>query len=63
MRTFVQLRRMLDANHELAKKLEQMDFKILRHDRELKSVFEAIRQLMDIGSPLRQKKIKPLAEK
>ena len=63
MRTFVQLRRMLGSNHELAKKLEQIECELLRHDHDLKSVFEAIRQLMDIGSPLIQKKIKPLGEK
>ena len=42
MRTFVQLRRVLESNNELVKKLEQIERKILRHDHDFKSVFEAI---------------------
>ena len=63
MRTFVQLRRILESNNELVKKLEQIERKLLRHDHDFKSVFEAIRQLMATGSPVTQKKIKPLGEK
>lgn len=51
MRTFVQLRRILESNNELVKKLEQIERKLLRHDHDLKSVFEAIRQLMATNSP------------
>ena len=63
MRTFVQLRRILESNNELVKKLEQIERKLLRHDHDFKSVFEAIRLLMATGSPVTQKKIKPLGEK
>jgi len=63
MRTFVQLRRILESNNELVKKLEQIERKLLRHDHDFKSVFEAIRQLMATGSPVTQKKIRPLGEK
>jgi hypothetical protein len=63
MRTFVQLRKILESNNELVKKLEQIERKLLRHDHDFKSVFEAIRLLMATGSPVTQKKIKPMGEK
>lgn len=63
MRTFVQLRKTLRSNEELSKKLDQIERKILKHDHDFKSVFEALRQLMAIGSPLTQRRIKTLNEK
>lgn len=63
MRTFVQLRRILESNNDLVKKLEKIERKLHRHDHDFKSVFEAIRQLMSTGSPVTQKKIKPISEK
>ncbi len=63
MRTFVQLRRILESNNELVKKLEQIERKLLRQDHDFKSVFEAIRLLMATGSTVIQKKIKPIGEK
>lgn len=62
MRTFVQLRKVLESNRELAKKLESIESKVATHDNDLKSVFEAIRQLMDSGLPITQKKIKGLSK-
>jgi len=43
MRAFVQLRRMLDSNAELSRKLAELERK---YDGQFKVVFEAIRQLM-----------------
>ena len=43
MRAFVQLRRLLDSNAELARKLAELE---RRHDSQFKVVFDAIRQLM-----------------
>ncbi len=43
MRAFVELRRMLDSNAILARKLEALE---RRYDGQFKAVFEAIRQLM-----------------
>ena len=63
MRTFVNLRKTLKSNKELAKKLDQIERKLFKHDHDFKSVFEAIRQLMATGSPLTGKKIEPLGEK
>jgi len=62
MRTFVKIREALESNKELAKKLEQIERKLLKHDHDFKSVFEAIRQLMATGLPPTQKKIKNLSE-
>jgi phage regulator Rha-like protein len=62
IRTFVKLREMLGANKELAKKIDQLERKLLRHDDHFKDVFEAIRQLMAVGSPLTQKRIKGLSK-
>jgi len=46
MRAFVRLRQMLASNAELARKLEQLERKIEKHDEEIKAIFNAIRQLM-----------------
>ena len=62
MRTFIKLRRTLELNQELVKKLGEIESKILEHDQEFESVFEAIRRLMDIGSPLHPKPIKPIGK-
>ena len=43
MRAFVQLRRLIDSNKELAKKIETLEAK---YDEQFRIVFEAIRQLI-----------------
>jgi hypothetical protein len=60
MRAFVKLREMIETNKDMAKKIDQLEQKFLHHDQNFKTVFEAIRQLMAVGSPLTQKKIKGL---
>ena len=59
MRAFVQLRKVLEMNKDLAKKLDQIEQKLLDHDQDIESAFEAIRLLMATGSPVTQKKIIP----
>ena len=61
VRTFVKLREMLESNKDLAKKIDQLERKFLQHDHQFKAVFEAIRQLMAVGPPLPQKRIKDLS--
>ena len=51
MRTFVQLRRMLGASQELARKLDALERK---YDGQFHAVFEAIRQLMAPSRPPRR---------
>jgi hypothetical protein len=43
MRTFVQLRRLMDSNRDLAWKIEELE---ARYDEQFAVVFEAIKQLM-----------------
>jgi len=63
VRAFVKLRALLDTNKELGKKIDQLESKFLAHDQQFKAVFEAIRQLMAVGSPLPQKRIKGLNDR
>jgi len=46
MRAFVKLREILSTHKELAHKLNELERKVERHDLEIRSIFEAIRQLM-----------------
>lgn len=46
MRAFVKLRETLTLHKDLAKKLEELERKIIHHDAQIQSVFDAIRQLM-----------------
>ena len=46
MRAFVRLRGILSTHKELAGKLSQLERKIEKHDAEIRSIFQAIRQLM-----------------
>ena len=46
MRAFVRLKAVLSTHKELAQKLKELEGKIEKHDEDIKSIFEAIRQLM-----------------
>ncbi len=46
MRTFVQLRRLMDSNALLAEKIENLEAKYADHDQQFQIVFDAIRQLI-----------------
>ena len=54
MRTFVRLRRILATHKKLATKLDQLERRIAKHDEEIRTIFEAIRQLM--APPVKSKK-------
>ena len=47
VRAFVALREMLGAHRELAQKLSELERKVESHDSHIRSLFEAIRQLME----------------
>ena len=51
VRAFVRLRQLLGSNTELARKLEELEGK---YDRQFKTVFDAIRQLMSPPLPRRK---------
>jgi len=46
MRAFVKLREMVSLNKELAKKLEELEHKLSKHDKEITTLFQAIKELM-----------------
>ncbi len=46
MRAFVRLREMLASNRELAEKLSELERHIAMHDKQIQTIFEAIRQLI-----------------
>jgi ORF6N domain len=46
MRAFVKLRETLAANRQLARKFEELERRIGKHDKDIAAVIEAIRQLM-----------------
>ena len=46
MRAFVKLRKTLETSHELARKFEQLERRVGKHDAEIAAIIEAIRQLM-----------------
>ena len=51
VRAFVKLREMLGAHRELAQKLSELERKVESHDSHIRSLFEAIRQLMEPPMP------------
>ena len=46
MRAFVKLREILSTHKELENKLKQLENKLEKHDKDIYTIFEAIRQLM-----------------
>jgi hypothetical protein len=50
MRTFVQLRRLMDSNQLLAEKIENLELKYAEHDQNFTLVFDAIKQLITADS-------------
>ena len=53
MRAFVQLRQVLGSHVELARKLAELEQHIEGHDTAIKSLFDAIRELMNSSEPER----------
>ena len=51
MRAFVRLRQVLSSNKELANKLAELERKLESHDGHIRSLFDAIRQLMTPPDP------------
>lgn len=46
VRAFVAMREVISTHVELARKLEQLEYRLGQHDEEIASLFEAIKQLM-----------------
>ncbi len=47
VRAFVKVREVLGAHRELAQKLTELERRVESHDTHIRSLFDAIRQLMD----------------
>jgi hypothetical protein len=47
MRAFIKLKEILLAHKDLARKLEALEKKYANHDKKIKYIFEAIRQLLE----------------
>lgn len=47
MRAFVRLREVLTSNREVAERLSQLERHIATHDKQIQTIFEAIRQLLN----------------
>jgi hypothetical protein len=57
VRAFVQLREMLSSNKALARKLNELERKLVTHDRAITELIEAIRQLMTPPEPKKKRPI------
>ncbi|MCX5782743.1 MAG: ORF6N domain-containing protein [Elusimicrobia bacterium] len=57
IKTFVKLRQFVSTHKALAEKLDKLEQKYEKHDREIQNIFEAIRQLMIVHDEPRRKKV------
>lgn len=55
VRAFVGLRHLLSSHDELAGKLEELERRMTSHDKKLRVIFEAIRELIQPPQPTRRK--------
>lgn len=55
VRAFVRLRQMVITHKELAAKLRELERKVSEHDGDIRSLFQAIRQLMTPAEPNKRK--------
>ncbi len=53
MRTFVQLRRLMDSNRDLARKIESLEKKYAEHDHNFQIIFDAIKKLIQADEHVR----------
>ena len=47
MRTFIRLKQMVATHKELAYKIEELERKYKKHDREIDSIFNAIKKMLE----------------
>jgi hypothetical protein len=55
MRAFVQLRKISSSQKQLARKLQEIEARLVDHDESIEAIFEAIRQLIDTEEKPRRK--------
>ncbi len=57
IRVFVQLREMVATHKDLARKLEKLEKTLVKHDKQIKVVFQAIHELLEPGEPPERRRI------
>ncbi|MBI4353581.1 MAG: hypothetical protein HY593_06640 [Candidatus Omnitrophica bacterium] len=57
MRAFIKLREMVAANELIRKKIEELERKYERHDKQFKVIFEALRELLEPPNTPKKKPI------
>lgn len=57
IRAFVQLREILATHKDLARKLEELEKTLVKHDKQIKSVFRAIHELLEPGALPKRRQI------
>jgi hypothetical protein len=57
MRAFVQLREMIVSNKELARKFDELEYKLESHDQAIAGILDAIRELMRSPEPKKKQPI------
>jgi hypothetical protein len=55
MRTFVRLRRLLTTHHEIARRLEDLEWRQSEQGQQIQAVFETIQQLVEAPADDRKK--------
>ncbi|MCX6150453.1 MAG: ORF6N domain-containing protein [Ignavibacteriales bacterium] len=55
MRAFISLRRLIDTNKEFASKLKEIEHRIFKHDEQIATVFEILKELMTPPEPERNR--------
>jgi adenylyl- and sulfurtransferase ThiI len=57
MRTFTRLRELLATNELIRQKIEELEKKCERHDKQFRIVFDAIKELLDAPRPKQKKPV------
>ena len=55
VRAFVKLREIVSGNKELVRKLKELENKYEKHDKDIKAIIDAIRQLMSPPEKIKRK--------
>ena len=55
MRAFVRLRKVISQNKDLAKKIEELEGKYEKHDKDIQSIFNAIHRILTVEQKPRRK--------
>ncbi len=55
MQTFVKLRKSAGVHKRLARKLDQLEGKVEKHDKEIENIFDAIRRLIASPEPIKRR--------